>query len=172
MCLYREPHLSDSGGTSLSLKVLVCARAIACASECAPPPLSVSLPSPLSVSPHLRPSLSFPPLTKCTWRIQVEPKAAESATAHVHTPECGHLHEHEHDETCGHGHAHSHGHGHSHEHEHGHEHGHDHGHAHASGEKKKVHDDQVTSVSVVVDGDMDLEKVRTASSGLRLCFRF
>ncbi|CAG9463892.1 unnamed protein product [Pedinophyceae sp. YPF-701] len=68
--------------------------------------------------------------------------AEQSGTAHVHDhdgPEgtCS---------GCGEDHAHDHG------HDHAHDHGHDHGHDHA-------HDQLVSSVSIVVDGEMDLDKV-------------
>lgn len=47
----------------------------------------------------------------------------------------------------------SHDHGHSHDHDHGHDHDHDHGHAHHH------HEDEVQSISLEVDGAMDLDKI-------------
>uniref|UniRef100_A0ACD5ZFG4 Uncharacterized protein n=1 Tax=Avena sativa TaxID=4498 RepID=A0ACD5ZFG4_AVESA len=64
-------------------------------------------------------------------------------------PHDEHEHEHEHD----HGHEHHHDHGHDHHHHHhDHEHKHDH-HAH-----DHTHDPGVSSVSIVCEGEMDLEK--------------
>ena len=97
-----------------------------------------------------------------------------------------HEHEHGHDcsgANCSHeSHAHSHDHGHSHEHKHEHAHaegGHSHSHSHDhhdcgdanctheshSHAAPKLHEDKVSCVSIVLEGDMDLDKVRGGREG-------
>jgi hypothetical protein len=93
----------------------------------------------------------------------------------VEEHEAGHHHHHEHDDHHAHEHdhhhaeepaaaAHAHGHDHAHKHAHAHsEHGHAHGHAghdHGHGGHDHKHDDSVTSVSLELDGFLDLDKVR------------
>jgi G3E family GTPase len=103
----------------------------------------------------------------------------------------GHEHGHEHGrgEDCApgctdptHDHAHEHAHGHSHAHApaaadddcapgctdptHDHPHHHAHGHAHAHDGHAHAHDDAVTSVSVEIAGDLDLDKVNYWLGGL------
>lgn len=87
--------------------------------------------------------------------------------AHDHHHHHDHDHDHDHDcagEKCQHeSHAHAHDHAHDHdcagekcEHEsHAHAHGHSHAHSHAAFK----HDDKVSSVSIVLEGDMDLDKI-------------
>lgn len=82
---------------------------------------------------------------------------------HVHTEACGHKHGHDHDHDHGHEHGHDHNHGHDHGHDHGHGHGHEHGHDHEHKSHRHHHhhhDDAVKSVSLVLDGEMDVDKVR------------
>ena len=100
-----------------------------------------------------------------------------------------HHHHHDHDHECsgaGCSHeSHAHGHSHSHDHDHGHGHAHahasssgsdhecsgegcsheSHAHGHSHGQAQAVsvqqrHDDAVSSVSISIEGDMDLDKVR------------
>jgi G3E family GTPase len=54
------------------------------------------------------------------------------------------------------GHDHDHGHGHHHGHDHEHHHDHDHGHSH--GGLKHYHDEEMQSVSIAIDGDVDPER--------------
>jgi len=74
-------------------------------------------------------------------------ESAVSEKSHEDLAEHDHHHEHEHD------HDHHHDHDHDHHHHHDHDHGHDH-HAH-----DHTHDPGVSSVSIVCEGEMDLEKV-------------
>ncbi|KAL4420551.1 hypothetical protein ABPG75_010207 [Micractinium tetrahymenae] len=126
-------------------------------------------------------------------KVEEEVLAAEAAVhshhhEHDHDHECSgagcthesHSHSHSHD----HGHDHEHGHSHSHasssgsDHEcsgadcthHSHEHEHSHGTAAGSGSALKAyqqkHDDAVSSVSISIEGDMDLDKVNYWLGGL------
>lgn len=104
-----------------------------------------------------------------------KPKAKKEAHTHkctedhVHGPECGHNHDHDHDHDHSHASAddHSHDHNHDHDHDHGHVHGpdcgHDCGHDHSHDEVAALkHDDLINSVSLVIEGDMDLDKINYA----------
>jgi len=106
-----------------------------------------------------------------------ESNPAHGEARHQCGPGCSHDHDHKHE----HGHEHEHGHAHAHAHgeeghkcgpDCGHEH-HDHSHAHAHGNpahgeeghkcgadcNHEIHDDLVKSVSLRIDGELDLEKV-------------
>eukprot|EP00899_Mesostigma_viride_P009161 jgi/Mesvir1/18246/Mv09522-RA.1 len=96
-------------------------------------------------------------LEKVEEEIRAEAARAE-AEAHKHEH---HHHDHDHDHEhghacseCGHSHAPGEAH-HHHDHHHDHEHEHEHGHAHAH----THHDPGITSVSLVQEGDLDLDKV-------------
>jgi G3E family GTPase len=97
---------------------------------------------------------------------------------HHHHHDHEHSHDHEHEcagADCTHE---SHAHSHSHDHAHGHAHGgsehecagagcthESHSHSHAHGHSHAHHDDAVGSVSVTIEGDMDLDKVRRSWLG-------
>ena len=72
-----------------------------------------------------------------------------------------HEHDHEHDHGSSSTHAAGHVHGPDCPPDCGHDHDHDHEHEHAS----PKHDDRVTSVSLIIDGDLDLDKVGQAGQG-------
>ena len=89
---------------------------------------------------------------------------AHGEPGHVCSSTCDHDHDHAHDHAHNHGHDRGHDHGHDHEHnpahgEPGHVCGSACGHDHEHDDPKGLHDDLVNSVSVVVDGEMDLDKV-------------
>ncbi|GBF93061.1 hypothetical protein Rsub_05672 [Raphidocelis subcapitata] len=125
---------------------------------------------------------------------QMAPKASSSHSHshdHEHGPDCGpdcghdhshdhaHAHAHEHGADCGpdcsnpdHDHSHEGAHAHAHAHDHAHEHGadcgpecdnpeHNHSHSHP-----KLHDDQVSSLSFSVEGEMDLDKLNFTMGAL------
>jgi G3E family GTPase len=77
--------------------------------------------------------------------LEIEPEFLECG------PDCDHP-DHDHDH---HHHDHGHDHGHHHHHDHGHGHGHHH---HHHGGLKVYHDEEMQSVSVLVDGDLDPNK--------------
>jgi G3E family GTPase len=79
--------------------------------------------------------------------LEIEPEFLECG------PDCDHP-DHDHDH---HHHDHGHDHGHHHHHDHGHGHGHGHHHHHHGG-LKVYHDEEMQSVSVLVDGDLDPNK--------------
>ena len=74
--------------------------------------------------------------------LEIEPEFLDCG------PDCDHP-DHDHDH---------HHHGHDHGHDHGHHHHHGHGHHHHHGDLKVYHDEEVQSVSVLVDGDLDPNK--------------
>ncbi|KAK9807885.1 hypothetical protein WJX72_012232 [[Myrmecia] bisecta] len=92
-------------------------------------------------------------------RIAEDASLQEEKPAHSHTHD-HHGHEDNHDQGPAHSHSHDHDHNHaesSHSHDHSHD-GHNHdGHSYHGHDHK--HDDLVTSVSIVMDGEFDLEKV-------------
>ncbi|GLI69384.1 hypothetical protein VaNZ11_013985 [Volvox africanus] len=89
-----------------------------------------------------------------------------SGTGCTHESHKHHHHDHEHDHdhdcsgaSCNHE-SHKHGHAHAHAHAHAHEHEHAHAHGHAAVEAKQPkHDDRVSSISFLFDGEMDIDKV-------------
>lgn len=82
---------------------------------------------------------------------------------HEHSHDHSHDHDHEHNHECAPGCTHE-SHSHSHNHDHDHSDGHSHGsHSHAH---DHVHDDSVTSVSLTIDGDLDLDSVNYWLGGL------
>eukprot|EP00898_Chlorokybus_atmophyticus_P002495 jgi/Chlat1/3246/Chrsp22S03433 len=88
-------------------------------------------------------------------RVESEILEAEAAEAHDHDHKHEHSHEHDHHHDHEHGpdcapDCEQHDHGHKHEHEHNHEHTHAHAH---------THNPDVTSVSLRLDGELDLDKV-------------
>jgi G3E family GTPase len=114
---------------------------------------------------------------------------------HVCSPECDHDHDHDHDHHYGEAHSHSHSHAeassnheehshdhshshaeasHSHSHDHDHDHGEcapgctnpDHDHSHDHSHAKPMHNDKVTSFSISVEGDMDLDKLNFTMGAL------
>lgn len=90
---------------------------------------------------------------------QVTAAQAPPAASHDHP----HHHDHQHDHECAPGCTHeSHSHGHAHEH-HEHEHNQHHDHNHEQGRRGLVtetkHDDAVSSISIAVEGEMDIEKI-------------
>ncbi|KAF8060481.1 Gspt2 [Scenedesmus sp. PABB004] len=106
----------------------------------------------------------------------------DHAHDHGHAHAHDHAHSHDHDE---HSHEHSHGHGEAsasgagHDHDHGHEHGHEHGaecgpgctnpdhdHSHDHAPAKPLHNDKVTSMSISVEGDLDLDKLNFTMGAL------
>lgn len=113
--------------------------------------------------------------------VQVERELAQLEAEATHSHSHSHDHDH-HGHAHGHDHSHDHANGaasngsngaaHAHAHSHGegdasacepgctdptHNHSHDHGHAHVH--HKPIHDDAVSSVSFVIDGSMDLERL-------------
>lgn len=110
---------------------------------------------------------------------QVTETTSPKSHHHDHDHECGpgcthesHNHEHKHDHECGpdcthESHSHDHKHDHDHEsHSHAHAHAHDHDHecgpdcTHEShSHEQPKHDDRVSSMSFVLEGDMDLDKI-------------
>ncbi|PRW21134.1 putative GTP-binding -like isoform A [Chlorella sorokiniana] len=113
------------------------------------------------------------------------------AHSHSHDHEHEHSHSYSHDHECSgadcshESHSHSHSHAHSHDHDHSHEHEHEHSHAssssgsdhecsgagcshhsHSHGHSHQHHDDAVSSVSISIEGDMDLDKVNYWLGGL------
>ena len=74
--------------------------------------------------------------------LEIEPEFLDCG------PDCDHP-DHDHDH---------HHHGHDHGHDHGHHHHHGHGHHHHHGGLKVYHDEEMQSVSVLVDGDLDPNK--------------
>ena len=90
----------------------------------------------------------------------------EAGNHHHHDHEHDH-HGHEHDHhaeepsSAAHAHEHAHEHAHAHDSEHGHAHSeHGHAHGHEGHDHSHKHDDSVTSVSLELDGFLDLDKVR------------
>ena len=77
--------------------------------------------------------------------LEIEPAFLE-AEDHDH-----HHHDHDHDHECGPDCGHDH-------HHHGHDHGHHHHHDHGHGGLKVVHDEQMQSLSLTIDGDVDPNK--------------
>lgn len=84
----------------------------------------------------------------------------EDDIAALEAREAQHDDHHGHDHECSPGCTH-HSHDYTHHHDHGHEHAHSHSHA-----LDHTHDDSVTSVSITVDGDLDLDKVNLWLGGL------
>lgn len=145
--------------------------------------------------PALRRSLRVaPPL-----QVLAAEKSAHSHDHHEHDHECSgagctheshshsHSHSHDHDHSCDHDHEHGHSHAHAsssgadHDHEcsgagcthESHAHSHEHGSGAAAGGALKAyqqkHDDAVSSVSISIEGDMDLDKVGPPGWLLAVC---
>ena len=86
--------------------------------------------------------------------LEIEPAFLETEDHNAHDHDCAGTdcaHE-------SHGHEHDHGHGHDHGHAHGHDHAHDHHRAHGHGGAKHYHDEEMHSLSLTIDGDVDPEK--------------
>ena len=103
------------------------------------------------------------------WDVQV---AGEAEASHSHSHNGNHEHEHDHQghEHAEHSHSHGDAHAHddTHDHAHSHAHGPDHGHEH---HHHHVHDDSVGSVSLELNGDLDLDKVSQGSASLSASHR-
>lgn len=106
-------------------------------------------------------------------------RATHGQEGHVCGPSCDHDHEHEHSHEHSHSHAAAssghdhHHHDHDHDHEHSHECGpgcnnpdHDHSHDHEHAKQKPLHNDKVTSLSMTLDGDLDLDKLNFTMGAL------
>ena len=83
--------------------------------------------------------------------LEIEPAFLETEDHDCVGDACDHESHGHHD----HGH---HDHGHSHGHAHSHDHGHDHHAAHGHGGAKHYHDEEMASLSLTIDGDVDPEK--------------
>jgi G3E family GTPase len=106
-------------------------------------------------------------------------KETHGQEGHICGPSCDHDHDHDHGHSHGHEHSHehshassssSHDHAHDHSHEHSHEcgpgcdnpdhdHSHAHGHSHEHAKQRPLHNDKVTSMSITMEGDLDLDKL-------------
>ena len=100
--------------------------------------------------------------------LEIEPEfLPRRGAGHGHDHHHDHGHDHGHHDHGHHDHAHGHdharGHDHAHGHDHDHDHHHDHGHDHAA---NPVHDTEIKSVSVTIDGPVNPDRFRMWISGV------